>query len=308
MPTSTHTSIGTYPSTDTIAVMGSPKEHSNGTTAFVLGGGGLRGAAEVGMIKALAETSIRPDLVVGTSIGSVNGAVVASGPVEQTAVLLEQLWTHVASTGVLREGLFSRLATLVRHRTHLHSGSTLRSLIEDWLPITDFDEMHVPFQCSAACIETSSEWWFDSGRLTEAIMASCAVPGLLPPVEVDGRHFIDGGVVNSIPISRAIDLGATTIYVMHVGHIDTPLRLPRHGWDVAFVAFEIARRHRFVRDMASLPEGVTVHVLPTGNDPTARFNDPAKLRYNHSVSIAATVQRAYEQTVEYLETNHQITR
>ena len=127
------------------------------------------------------------------------------------------------------------------------------------------------------------------------------MPGLLPPVEVAGNHFIDGGVVNSIPVSRAIELGATTIFVLHVGNIDTPLRLPKQAWDVAFVAFEISRRHRFLRDMANLPQGVTTHVLPTGSDPNAKFNDASKLRYNHSTTIRAGIDRAYRETARYLE-------
>ena len=274
---------------------------SSGAVAFVLGGGGLRGAAEVGMIKALAEAEISPDLVVGTSIGSINGAIVASGPIDAMSAHLVSMWDHLAGSGVLREGAISRLVNIARHRTHLHDNDSMRDLLLDWLPYETFEELPVPFQCSAACVETSAEWWFDSGPLIDALLSSCAVPGLLPPVEVDGRHFIDGGVVNSIPISRALELGATTLYVLHVGNIDTPLRVPRTAWDVAFVAFEISRRHRFHRDIENLPEGVEIHVLPTGLDPDMKFNDPSKLRYNHSRSISRGIERAYEDTVDYLE-------
>lgn len=270
------------------------------TVAFVLGGGGLRGAAEVGMIKALAEANIRPDLVVGTSIGAINGAVIASGPLPEMAHRLEGMWEELTTRGVLREGFFSRVANILQHRTHMHTNDAMRKLLLDWLPVERFEDLAVPFQCSAACVELSSEWWFDSGPLIDAVLSSCAVPGLLPPVEVNGKHFIDGGVVNSIPISRALELGATTLYVLHVGNIDTPLRVPRNAWDVAFVAFEISRRHRFHTDMEDLPEGVTIHVLPTGLDSHAKFNDPSKLRYNHSASIRSGVDRAYHETMIYL--------
>ena len=277
-----------------------PPERSE-TVAFVLGGGGLRGAAEVGMVKALAETDIRPDMVVGTSIGSINGAIIASGHLDEMTDRLIGMWDELTESGVLREGALNRVANIVRHRTHLHTNHAMRTLVLDWLPYTTFEELPIPFQCSAACVETSSEWWFDSGPLIDALLSSCAVPGLLPPVEVAGRHFIDGGVVNSIPISRALELGATTIYVLHVGNIDTPLRVPRNGWDVAFVAFEISRRHRFHRDMENLPDGVAIHVLPTGLDPHAKFNDPSKLRYNHSHSISDGIDRAYAETARYLD-------
>ncbi len=269
-------------------------------TAFVLGGGGLRGAAEVGMIKALAEAGIRPDVVVGTSIGAINGAVISSGPLEEMAERLEGMWEELTARGVLREGLFSRIANIARHRTHLHTNDAMRKLLLDWLPVENFEDLTVPFQCSAACVELSAECWFESGPLIEAVLSSCAVPGLLPPVEVNGKHYIDGGVVNSIPISRALELGASTIYVLHVGNIDAPLRVPRNAWDVAFVAFEISRRHRFHSDMDNLPEGVDIHILPTGLDPRAKFNDPSKLRYNHGASIRAGIDRAYNETADYL--------
>jgi NTE family protein len=113
-------------------------------------------------------------------------------------------------------------------------------------------------------------------------------------------HYVDGGVVNSIPVSRAIERGATTIYVMHVGNIDTPLKVPRRPWDIAFVSFEIARRHRFHRDLATLPADVTVHVLPTGGNPNAKYNDIAKLRYNSRDTIASRLETAYRASAEYL--------
>ncbi len=252
------------------------------------------------MIKALAERGIRPDLVVGTSIGAINGAVISCGPLEAMAPRLEGMWGELTARGVLREGLFSRMANIVRHRTHLHTNDSMRRLLLDWLPVEHFEDLAIEFQCSAACVERSAEWWFESGPLIPAVLSSCAVPGLLPPMEVDGMHYIDGGVVNSIPISRALELGATTIYVLHVGNVDAPLRVPRNAWEVAFVAFEISRRHRFHSDMENLPDDVEIHVLPTGLDPHAKFNDPSKLRYNHSASIRDGVDRAYEQTSAYL--------
>ncbi len=252
------------------------------------------------MAKALSETDVRPDMVFGTSIGAVNGAVLASGDFGEMAEQLERGWRGLASTGVLRERMSGRIANMVRHGTHLHSSDGLRELLNDWLPYRTFEDLELPFECSAACIETSSEAWFETGPLIEPVMASCAVPTLLPPVAVDGLHYIDGGVVNSIPISRAIEKGATTIYVMHVGNIDTPLKLPRQPWDIAFVSFEISRRHRFHRDMATLPPGVTVHVLPTGDSPRQKYNDIAKLRYNHRDTIASRLDAAYRASVEYL--------
>src|SRR4029077_6801262 len=100
-------------------------------------------------------------------------------------------------------------------RTHLHSNRPLRALVSKLLP-PRFEDLDVPFQCVAASIEKAAEHWFSSGPLADAILASAAVPGVLPPVEIDGEHFVDGGIVNSIPISRAVELGATEVYVLQV--------------------------------------------------------------------------------------------
>ena len=118
----------------------------------------------------------------------------------------------------------------------------------------------------AAGIESASARWFGSGPVVPAVMASCAVPGLLPPVEIDGAHYFDGGLVDSIPVGRAVALGASTVYVLQVGRIESPLEVPTRPWEVGLVAFEIARRHRFHEEMSSLPSDVRVHVLPTGGD------------------------------------------
>ena len=98
--------------------------------------------------------------------------------------------------------------------------------------------------------------------MVDAIVASAAVPGLLPPAKVGDEHFLDGGIVNSIPVGRAVQLGAKRIFVLQVGRIDRPLKAPRKPWEVARVSFEIARRHRFAREMSELPEGVEAYVLP----------------------------------------------
>ena len=105
------------------------------------------------------------------------------------------------------------------------------------------------------------------------------MPGILPPVEIGGEHFIDGGIVNSIPVDRAVELGATRIFVMHVGRVDRPLEPPRWPWEVALVAFEVARRHRFLGDLASLPDAIELHVMPTGQPEPPKYNDLSALRY-----------------------------
>jgi NTE family protein len=107
--------------------------------------------------------------------------------------------------------------------------------------------------------------------------------------------------VNSIPIARAVDLGAKEIYVLHVGRIERPLSPPKNPWQVAMVAFEIARRHRFAHDMATLPRGVVAHVLPTGESEPASYSDLSQLRYRDFKAVATRIRRAHRAAAAYLD-------
>jgi NTE family protein len=278
-----------------------PRNEQALPVAFVLGGGGHLGAYQVGMLRALIERGIRPDVVVGTSVGAMNGAAVAADPSIDTVTQLESIWSKLDQEPVFAASLFAGAARLARSRTHVQPIEPLRDLIERMLPARSFDELKVRFECVAACIERAAEHWFSTGLLVQAILASAAVPGILPPVEIDGEHYVDGGIVNSIPIERAVQMGADVIYVLHVGRVDRKLEAPRNVIEVAMVAFEIARRHRFARDMASLPDGVVAHVLPTGEEKPPRFSDLSQLRYRDFSDVAKRIAGAYGATQSYLD-------
>jgi NTE family protein len=267
-------------------------------TAFVLGGGGLLGAAEAGMARALLEAGVVPDLVLGTSIGAINGAALAADPTPGAANRLVEMWAGLAADDVLGGSLLGRIGELLRTRTSLHSNSSLRRLLQEYLP-DRFADLAAPFQCVAASVERASEQWFSEGPLIDPVLASAALPGVFPAVEIDGEHYLDGGLVNSIPISRAVALGADVVWVMHVGRIEEPLSAPRFPWEVGFVAFEVARRHRFHTDLAHLPDGVTVHVLPTGlgERPSSTWSN---LRYRDRSRIGDRTDLAYRATLEYV--------
>jgi NTE family protein len=267
------------------------------TTAFVLGGGGLLGAYEVGMLRALTEAGVRPDLVVGTSIGAVNGAFFAADP-EQAASRLAELWQGESLGSVFSETVVGRAVRLARSGTLLHAIEPFGQMLAEALPAAEFADLKVPFHCVAASIEDASARWFSEGPLVPAVLASCAVPGLLPPVEIDGAHFFDGGLVDSIPVGRAVALGATIVYVLQVGRVESPLPVPTRPWEVGLVAFEIARRHRFHEEMSALPAGVQVHVLPTGGEqlpPGWR-----QFRYRGRSQVGASIERSHAASASYL--------
>ncbi|MEV4624135.1 patatin-like phospholipase family protein [Asanoa sp. NPDC049573] len=268
-----------------------------GRVAFVLGGGGVLGAVEVGMLRALFRADIKPDLVIGTSIGAVNGALVAADPTEAVTDRLVRLWASPEASEVYGDSVARQLRRFAA-RTHLHSPRPLRRLLERELgENTTFEELKIPFRCCAASIERAAEHWFSTGPVVDAVLASASVPGLLPPAEIGEEHYVDGGIVNSIPIGEAVSSGARHIFVLQVGRIERPLTPPRRPWEVAQVAFEIARRHRFARELAALPDDVTVHVLPTGG---LEPRDDTPWAYRDMAAVGRRISRAYTASRRYL--------
>ena len=273
-----------------------PKE----TIGFVLGGGGILGAHEVGMLRALLEAGIGPDLVVGTSVGAVNGAAIAFDPTAAGVERLVDVWKAIEETEIFGGSLLGRLGNLARTRTSLHSDAALRDVLTGAFGTPQIEDLDVPFQCVGASIENAREHWFTTGSLIDAVLASCAVPGLVPPAVVDGEHFYDGGIVNSIPVGRAAELGATVAYVLHVGRIERALTPPRWPWEAGLVAFEIARRHRFASDLDRLSTEIEVHVLPTGAAVGQKAPDLRELRYRNFARVPGSIESAYNASRDYL--------
>ena len=267
------------------------------TTAFVLGGGGRWGAVEVGMLKALVEAEIRPDMVLGTSIGAFNGSVIAAEPGPGGVRRLTDIWELLAGADLFG-GKFSRFRNAVALKPSLNDPTELRSLLAGVHGDRRIEDLEVRFQCVAASIERAAEHWFTEGPLVDALMASAAVPTLFPPVRVGDEHFYDGGLVDSVPLSRALALGATEVFVLQVGRLESPLRPPRRLHEAALISFEIARRHRVSTLLDNLPSDVEVHLLPSGN-PVA-FDDRRQLKWRDTSDTAALVESAFQATASYL--------
>lgn len=248
-----------------------PRPHDR--TAFVLSGGGNRGALQVGMLRALLEQRIVPDLIVGCSVGALNGAAVAEEPTLARVGALQDLWLSVERSDIFPSGLLPTTVQLALRGEALHDSDGLRAVAERVLAARTFEDLTVAFQCVATDIVAADEHWFSTGPLLDPILASAALPAVFPAVEIDGVRYMDGAVVNDVPVTRAVELGATRIYVLHVGSFDRPRPEPRRPLDVALMAYWIARRYRFRRDLARIPEGIEVTVLPTGETPELRYSD-----------------------------------
>lgn len=181
---------------------------------FVLGGGGSLGAAQVGMLRALAEHGVEPDLVVGTSVGSVNGALLALDPVN-AAARLAATWAGMTRAQVFPGSPLAQLRVLRRHRTHLFPNTGLATVLAHSLgSAVDFADLRLPFGAVAVDAETGRAVVLDAGPLVPAVLASSAIPGIYPPVRHTGRVLYDGGVLANVPIRQALAMGARSLVVL----------------------------------------------------------------------------------------------
>lgn len=259
--------------------------------AFVLSGGGNLGALQVGMLRALVERRIQPSLVLGCSAGAINGAGFAANPSRAGVRRLEELWAKVTEFEVMPATWVPSTVQLARRGASIHPNDGLRRLIEFGLDVECFHELALRFECVATDVDSAEEVWFHEGPLAGAILASAALPTVFPPVERDGRRYLDGGIVNDIPINRAVELGATRIYVLHVGLRGGGLPEPRRPLDVALWTYWLARRARYQRDRAAIPAGVQLIELAPPERPTLRFDDFARseelVRQGYLAAVAA---------------------
>lgn len=276
-------------------------------TAFVLSGGGNMGALQVGMLRALTERAIVPELVLGCSVGAMNGAAFARAPNRAGVMRLESHWLSATSPQLMPSSRIPSAVQLLRKGASLHRNDGLRSSLQDVLgEARRFEDLVVPFECVATEVETAREHWFSEGELVPALLASAALPAVFPPVELDGHRYVDGGVVDNVPIDRAVQLGCTTVVVLHVGAQGRPDADLRRPIDGALLAYWLARNSRFARDLAALPAGVDAIVLPTGERPDLRYDDfsqsEALIEQGYSNALAFLDERAERLTSE--ESHH----
>jgi NTE family protein len=264
-----------------------------GPVAFVLSGGGNLGALQIGMLRALAERDIRPDLVVGCSVGAINGAALAEDPSPAGIERLERLWRELDGKELMPSKLLPNAVALARRGEAIHANDGLRRALEAQLRARTFEELTVPFQCVATDVAGIREVWFGSGPLIEPILASAALPAVYPAVEIEGVRYLDGAILADVPMGRAVELGASTLYVLQVGGFSRPRPEPRRPLDVAVQSYWLARHYRFKLELEAMPPHVDVHLLPTGQTPRTRYND-----FTRSAELIAV---AYEAASDYLD-------
>jgi len=216
-----------------------PTELERPTIGLVLGGGGARGAAHIGIIRKLEELNIPIDYVAGTSMGSLVAALYATGmnadELDRTVSSLE--WDELFDDDTSRDdrpfrrkrdddlALFGPKLGVGRDSSLLPKGAIsgqkisflFESLVHDRVQVAEFDDLPIPFRAVAADIATGREVVLSSGNLALAMRASMSVPGVFDPVELDGHLLVDGGIVNNVPVDVVRAMGADRLIVVDVG-------------------------------------------------------------------------------------------
>jgi NTE family protein len=248
--------------------------------AFVFSGGGNLGSIQVGMLRALLGAGIVPDLLVGCSVGALNAAFMAAGPTTERLDTLERVWRGLRGNDIFVGTRRSQLAHLLRRHDHIYDSSGLAAIIRAHLPFVDLADFPVQLEVVTTDLHEGAARWWSTGRLVDVLCASAALPGVFPPVRLDGHMHVDGGVLTPIPIQRAIELGASTIWVLDVG-AERPVQITdnMHALDVFMASFATTRRSMALAPVP-VPDGVTVHQLPfpdIGNLGRTDFSATGKL-------------------------------
>lgn len=269
------------------------------SVAFVLSGGGPLAALQVGGLKALFEREVRPDILVGTSAGALNATWMAWNPTTSGVVDLEQTWRNLRNDDLFPGGRFkASWARMLVKGNRVFENTGLRGTIERTIGLNArFEDAQAPLLVTTTDLETGKERVFSSGRVLEPILASSAMPGIFPPVEIEGRLYIDGGVANNVPIAPAVQMGAQTIYVFDAtshSHQRRPLLRPI---DYLLHAFSLARSQRLDLDLVHYADKVKIVLLPT---PKLDYFVPfASLEFT-----ARLISAGYERTLRFLDGSH----
>ena len=232
------------------------------TTAFVLSGGGSLGSVQAGMVLALTERGIFPDLLVGTSVGAVNAGWLAGHPGPDGAAMLADAWRSIRRADIFPTDLRGGLLGFVGRRDFLVSARGLRAVLQRHLTFRRIEDATIPLQVVATDITTGEEHVLVAGDAVDAVTASAAIPGVFPPVMVAGRPLVDGAVANNIPISHAVAAGARKIYVLPTGYACALTHTPRSALGMALQSLTLLLAQGLARDVERFESSVDLMVLP----------------------------------------------
>jgi NTE family protein len=246
---------------------------SGATVAFVLQGGGSLTAPQVGMLRAFLEHGLRPDLVVGSSAGALNAVAFAADPSAAGLDRLTELWISLRRRHVAPLSVRALACAVTGRGAGIVPVTAFRELLGRGIPARRLEHTAIPAHVVATDLASGHPVVLSSGDTVDALLASCAYPGLYPPVELDGQRLIDGGVAADAPVLQAEALGSTLTYVLPAAAADPGQATPRAPLPLAFRALGQILDASARRDaaLARWP----VHLLPA---PLSTANNPVDFR------------------------------
>lgn len=265
------------------------------TTAFVLSGGASLGAVQVGMMQALGERGIVPDLVIGTSVGAINGAFVCGRPGSDGLLALAKIWRGLRRQDVFPIGPLQGALGYYGMRNWLVRPGALERLVRDHVAFADLSDAVIPFHAVATDIVSGMEVLLSRGPTAQVVLASAAIPGIFPPVELEGRQLMDGGVANNTPLHHAVGLGADTVYVLPAGYACALAKPPQSALGLALHALTLLIGRGLSADVERNASICQLHVVP----PLCPL-DVSPADFSRAQEL---IQRGYETTRMWLDAN-----
>lgn len=230
--------------------------------AFVLSGGGSLGAAQVGMLKALSEANIEPDLLIGASVGALNAAYIATHSWPDSVKGLEDLWVSIKRHDVFPLDIPALVSAIMGRRNYLIDSAGLKKIISQNLAVNSFQECEIKLCVVVTEVLTGKSVVFSSGDMYYPLLASASIPGVFPPVEIDGIYYMDGGVSDNTPISKAFELGAKEIYVLTTSFGCDPKEIPTSAIGMFLHTSNLLVNQGFKRELEKLNNKGKIVVIP----------------------------------------------
>lgn len=250
------------------------------------------------MLRALRERDITPDLIVGTSVGALNGAWLAGHPGDDLAAL-EDVWRSLRRSSVFPADPLLGLRAFAGRSRGLVPQHRVRALIQRHLTFERLEDAPIPLHVGAVEVLTGRDVLLSSGPAVDAVLASAAIPAVFAPVEIEGVAYMDGGVVNNTPISHAVALGADVIWVLCAGYSCALTEPPKGALGMGLHALGLVLHEQVIDDVERYEAVVELHVIP----PLCPLAvSPAD--FSHANEL---IERSYEASKRWLDEDHPLT-
>ena len=231
--------------------------------ALVLSGGGVLGALQAGILRALFRTPYRPDLIVGTSAGAINGAFLSFQPDAEGADDLVNIWSSLRDKSLFMFNPLRVAYQMFTQKLCLFNSDLLEELVVQYAPADDFGATKIPLYITTTNLSRGRKEVFHEGPISRAILASTALPGFFCPVEIDGDQYVDGGVLANLDLETALDLGATEILAIDLSRCIDGQR-PDSMVSLWMQTLDVIQRERVESEMARLAPKAHITLIQPG--------------------------------------------